>query len=261
MYYKSLKLKIQLQVVDKMKKILSLMLVILTLFACSISVSANEIDPLPMGRIVPAGVENPSKLEVEDQYVLSGINISDIDFITGDFEMVTAASVRSVPVTEPCDQTWRAKYPDTWMWEANRTIQAADDMLTSKYGIRFYSVSQKYWTNNATTPEAMVKDAHSQWGLCDGAKLMIAFTDKALVSGSSSIYGLVENIGKPYLLVTCYGYDENAMTVRHEVGHCYGLKHCKLGTNCVMAEAAPISTYEKICSSHNSSWNSAKTKY
>lgn len=147
------------------------------------------------------------------------------------------------------------------MWEANRTIQAADDMLTDRYGIRFYSVSQKYWTNNATTPESMVRDAHSQWGLRDGAKLMIAFTDKALVSGYYSIFGLVENIGQPYLLVTCYGYEENKMTVRHEVGHCYGLQHCKNGTNCVMAEAAPISTYDSICSTHNTGWNSAKTKY
>lgn len=244
-----------------MKKVLSLMLVIAALLACSVSATAAETDSFPNGRVVPAGVEKPTKEDVEAQYVLSGIEISDIDFITGDHEMVTAASVRSVPVTEPCDQTWRAKYPDTWMWEANRTIQAADDMLTNKYGIRFYSVSQKYWTNNATTPEAMVRDAHSQWGLRDGAKLMIAFTNKALVSNSSTIFGLVEDIGKPYLLVTCYGYNENRMTVRHEVGHCYGLYHCKRGNNCVMAEAAPIGTYDSICSTHNSAWSSAKTKY
>lgn len=244
-----------------MKKILVFMLVISTLLVCSGFATAIGVNSFPNGRVVPDGIEKPSKEDVETQYVLADMEISDIDFITGDYEMVTASSVRSVPVTEPCDQTWRAKYPDSWMWEANRTIKAADDMLTNKYGIQFYSVSQKYWTNNATTPEAMVRDAHRQWGLRDGAKLMIAFTNKTLVSGSSVIFGLVENIGQPYLLVTCYGYNENKMTVRHEVGHCYGLYHCARGTNCVMAEAAPIGTYDSICSRHNSAWHSAKTKY
>lgn len=177
-----------------MKKVLVFMLVISMLLVCSGFATATEAISFPNGRVVSNGIEKPTKEDVETQYVLAGMEISDIDFITGDYEMVTASSVRSVPVTEPCDQTWRAKYPDSWMWEANRTIKAADDMLTNKYGIQFYSVSQKFWTNNATTPEAMVRDAHSQWGLRDGAKLMIAFTNKTLVSGSSTIFGLVENI-------------------------------------------------------------------
>ena len=149
------------------------------------------------------------------------------------------------------------------MWEANRTVTAADDMLTSRYGIQFYSVSQKYWnhTVSGSNPSAMVTNAHTQWGLCDGADIMMAFTDIYLTSGGSPIYGLVESIGSPYLLITCYGYTENCMTVRHEVGHCYGLYHCASGNNCVMAAAAPSSTYNQLCSTHDTQWNSAKTLY
>lgn len=43
----------------------------------------------------------------------------------------------SVPVTSPCDQSWRKKYPDNWMWQANRAITRADDELTNRYGIYY----------------------------------------------------------------------------------------------------------------------------
>lgn len=111
-----------------MKKVLVFMLVISMLLVCSGFATATEAISFPNGRVVSNGIEKPTKEDVETQYVLAGMEISDIDFITGDYEMVTASSVRSVPVTEPCDQTWRAKYPDSWMWEANRTIKAADDI-------------------------------------------------------------------------------------------------------------------------------------
>lgn len=250
-----------------MKKIISIILAVVTLFTCSIcafAADSNNSQHSECYRIVPEGVKKPTKEDVEAQYALSGFSPDSIDFITGDFEMVTAASVRKVAVTEPCDQTWRSKYPDSWMWEAHRTVTAADDMLTSRFGIQFYSVSQKYWDNDISSydPDAMVRNAHAEWGLRDGAKLMIAFTNKYLYDAwGGKIFGLVEDIGRPYLLVSCYGYNENRVTVRHEVGHCYGLIHCKYGTNCVLAEAAPASTYNQLCSDHNSKWNAAKTKY
>ena len=82
-------------------------------------------------------------------------------------------------------------------------------------------------------------------------------------SGVNIVYG-GRQLGKSALLKKAkmdIDFDENKMTVRHEVGHCYGLYHCARGTNCVMAEAAPIGTYNSICSKHNSAWNSVKTKY
>lgn len=86
-----------------MKKILVFMLVISTLLVCSGFATAIGVNSFPNGRVVPDGIEKPSKEDVETQYVLADMEISDIDFITGDYEMVTASSVRSVPVTEPCD--------------------------------------------------------------------------------------------------------------------------------------------------------------
>lgn len=209
---------------------------------------------------VQDGVEKPTKEDIEQTYVFENFTPENNDFLSN--EMVTLATVRSVPVTEPCDKSWRDKYPTTWMWEANRTIQAADDMLTNRWGIQFYSVSQKYWdSENTNNPDSLVAEAHREWGLRDGAKLMIAFTNRLLSVSGGNIYGLVEDIGAPYVLVTCYGFDENAMTVRHEVGHTYNLYHCSASTNCVMAAGAARSKYDSLCSTHNTQWNNNKTRY
>lgn len=210
---------------------------------------------------MPEGITKPTKEQIEKDYIFAGFTPESNDFLST--EMVTLASVRSVPVTEPCDQSWRDKYPTTWMWEANRTVTAADDMLTSRYSIQFYSVSQKYWQNDSSSWDtyAMVREAHLEWGLRDGAKIMFAFTDFMLYDGDSEIFGRVEDIGLPYLLITCYGFDENAMTARHEVGHSYNLTHCSASTNCVMAAGAALSKYNSICSTHNTQWNNNRTRY
>lgn len=73
------------------------MLVISMLLVCSGFATATEAISFPNGRVVSNGIEKPTKEDVETQYVLAGMEISDIDFITGDYEMVTASSVRSVP--------------------------------------------------------------------------------------------------------------------------------------------------------------------
>lgn len=245
------------------KKLISISSALAILMTCSVmmaSASDSEFKPQNEYDYVHEGVEKPTKEDIEKTYVFENFTPENNDFLS--YEMVTMATVRSVAVTEPCDKSWRDKYPTSWMWEANRTIQAADDMLTSRYGIQFYSVSQKYWeSDNTTNPESLVREAHREWGLRDGAKLMIAFTNRILSTPYGNIYGLVEDIGKPYVLVTCYGFDENAMTVRHEVGHAYKLTHCSRTTNCVMAEAATRSKYNSICSQHNSDWNKYKTLY
>lgn len=78
---------------------------------------------------------------------------------------VTRSATISVPVTSPCDQKWRKKYPDNWMWQANRAVTRADDELTSRYGIYYYSVSQKIWNSSSTDSTALVKEAKKEWGL------------------------------------------------------------------------------------------------
>jgi hypothetical protein len=248
-----------------MKKRICLLLAMIMVLSHSLLAFAAETDvevSCP-GRPVPAGIRKPTKAEIDEEYVLAGFSPNSIGFITDDSDLITTTSTISVPVTEPCDKSWRTKYPNSWMWEANRIVQAADDMLTQKFGIRFYSVSQKYWNHNvpASNPSAMVRDAHMQWGLQNGAKLMIAFTDLDLRVNGYPIFGLVEAIGQPYVLATCYGFIENRMTVRHEVAHCYGLTHCSPYSGCVVAAGAPVANYDHLCNSHHTQWEAAKNMY
>lgn len=163
--------------------------------------------------------------------------------------LVTRSITVSVPVTEPCDQYWRKTYPDNWMWQANRAVTAADDPL-EQFGVQFYSVAQKYWTSDNTSSSALVAEARDEWGLTDGASLMIAFSGRS----AGGIMGQVTDIGAPYMIVYDYGHDENKMTVLHEISHSYNMRHCALGTNCWVAEAAPLSTFGKLCPTHKTQW-------
>ena len=191
---------------------------------------------------------------IEDTDPLRDFVPPNIDFMCE--PLVTRSTTISVPVTEPCDQEWRATYPDNWMWQANRAIRDAAAPLKD-FGIQYYSVSQKYWDSSSTTSSALVQEAKDEWGLRDGASLMIAFTGKTY----GGVMGQVSDIGDPYIIVFDYGYDENKMTVLHESGHPYGLRHCTRGTNCVMSEAAPIETFNSMCPSHKSQWEGAKNTY
>lgn len=170
-------------------------------------------------------------------------------------QMVTRSVTYKVAVTEPCDQYWQATYPNNWMWQAHRCVVNADTMLTNKYGIQYYSVSQKYWTSNNTTDEALVAEARREWGLRDGADLMVAFTGR---DGGNTM-GIVDAIGEPYALIFDNGYEYNRETVQHETGHCYGLRHCS-GDNCVMT-AYGMGHIDTICADHNTKWSAAKGKY
>ena len=191
-----------------------------------------------------------SEVDVLEHYIPKNIN----EFCNS---QITRSASIAVPVTSPCDQKWRSKYPDNWMWQANRAITRADDELTSRYGIYFYSVSQKMWDSSGTTSDSLVKEAKSEWGLKDGAKLMIAFTGRKMSDGTM---GQVSEIGKPYVIIINNGYNDNAETVQHEVGHCYGLKHRENDPNCVMT-AIGMGHIGQICSTHNNTWNKNKNKY
>lgn len=168
---------------------------------------------------------------------------------------ITRSASIAVPVTSPCDQKWRNKFPNNWMWQANRAITRADDELTDRYGIYYYSVAQKEWNSSSTTPLTLVKEAKNEWGLTNGAKLMIAFSGRNL----SYTGDIIEN-GKPYAIIINKGYITNAESVQHETGHCYGLGHRQNDNNCVMAESG-TGNIDKICTTHNNKWNNNKNKY
>lgn len=176
-------------------------------------------------------------------------------------QMVTRSVTRQVAVTEPCDKAWRDTYPSNWMWQAHRCVTNADTMLSSKYGIQYYSVSQKYWTSNHTDYVDLLDEVIDEWGLRDEAKLMVAFSGR----DNPDVYG-VAYLNTPHCLIFDNGYEYNRETVQHETGHCYGLDHCQeecsssCTANCVMTESG-MGYIDKICSEHNTKWNNAKNKY
>lgn len=161
-----------------------------------------------------------------------------------------------VPVTSPCDQAWRNIYPNNWMWQANRAITNADNMLSNKFGIEFYSVAQKYWDSSSYSAEGLVAEAKNEWGLTNGASLMIAFTGK----NDGNTMGIVDAIGDPYVLILDHQYEYNRETVQHEVGHAYGLRHRSGDNNCVMT-AVGMGHIDTICSTHEQQWRNNKNKY
>ncbi len=191
---------------------------------------------------------------IKDNDPLRNFVPPDVNFMCE--PLITRSITISVPVTEPCDQVWRETYPDNWMWQANRAVYNAAEPL-SRFGIQYYSVSQKYWDSSSITSSGLVSEAKREWGLRDNASLMVAFTGKTY----DGVMGQVLDIGEPYIIVFDYGFEENKMTVLHETGHSYGLKHCAYGTDCAMSEAAPLSTFESLCSDHVSDWEDAKNIY
>lgn len=231
----------------KKKHVVSVLVTALVL-SCSIVANAADNEENVCNKKAEDG--HVAEIDVLEDYIPKDIN--DLCSIK-----VTRSASISVPVTSPCDQSWREKYPDNWMWQANRAITRADDELTSRYGIYYYSVSQKVWTSNNTTTDALVKEAKDEWGLKDGAKLMIAFTGRKMSDGTM---GEVLKIGSPYAVIVNSGYADNSETVQHETGHCYGLKHRDNDSDCVMT-AVGMGHIGEICSYHNNQWKSNKNKY
>jgi len=225
----------------------TLLLAALTL-SCTMMVSAAEDEGAVCGKQAEPG--HVREVDVLENYIPNDIN--DLCNVK-----VTRSASISVPVTEPCDQSWRSKYPSNWMWQANRAVTRADDELTSRYGIYYYSVAQKEWTSNNTTTSALVQEAKNEFGLTNGAKLMIAFTGRTMSDGTM---GEVLSIGGPYAVIVDSGYADNSETVQHETGHCYGLRHISGDNSCVMT-AAGMGHIGQICTTHNNQWNSNKNKY
>lgn len=173
-----------------------------------------------------------------------------------------------VYVTSPCDDEWRSKY-SSYMYEAGRTVERADDMLYDEFGIDLYSVAQFPWTSSSTTSSGLLDEAKSNHGLTYNgsltAEMMIAFSG-VTPSDDPYITGIA-NVGAPYLVVFDNGYDINAETTQHEVGHTYSLMHCEseIGSSygdkdCVMTSVG-FGYIDKLCTGHYTEWENNANKY
>lgn len=242
------------------KKILAMICCFALSISMVVSASAEDVS-LGTGayRLTPEGVVQPSDAEIQATYLFDGFNERGILFL--DQGLVTASNVRRVRTTQPLDQHWRSRYPTSYMWESHRTVIEAGVFLANNFAISLYSGSQRYWNHNLNGNNSLtlLNDAVIQHGRHDGAALMIAFTTLPLDGGGTM--GRVTRVGAPYALVTCFGFAENAMTTRHEIGHQYNLHHCARGTRCFMAEAAPIGTFNQICAVHRTQFNDNRLRY
>lgn len=172
----------------------------------------------------------------------------------GEEDKVTVYSSIIVNVSSPCDEEWRAKYPNNWMWQANRAIEDADEMMRTRFNIDLRSISQKYWdSNDSADPNgsSLLDEAWNEWGL-SGADLMIAFSAQRSNWGG---WGYVLGSG---CLIFDQGYEANCSVVRHEVGHNYGCDdHYDDATPypyaCVMNDS--YNQYNSLCPTCNSTWS------
>lgn len=139
-----------------------------------------------------------------------------MDFLTQ--QTVTRSATKVVYVNEPCDQSWRNKYPNNWMWQAHRVVIESDHILEDRIGVQLYSKAQKYWDRSSTNGSDQLAEVKREWGL-SGADMMIAFS--AYRPGNTM--GLTYT-GTPYAIIFDYGYDANWGVGQHEVGHTYGLR-------------------------------------
>lgn len=169
-----------------------------------------------------------------------------------------AASI-SVNVQSPLESSWRKNYSNP-QYEARRVVERTDDFLSQKFGIEFNVTSQPDWTvGKATAPADILKDATIQhWKRKED--LMIAFAGPIADKGNRTNFGVAFN-GRPLSLIFDHGYNQNCKSTQHEIGHTYGLQHCK--NTCVMRPGWDDNweLFNHLCSSHDQQWNKNKNKY
>lgn len=168
---------------------------------------------------------------------------------------ITVFSSIIVTVSSPCDEEWRALYPNSWMFEANRAIEDADELMRSEFNIDLRSISQKSWDSNDNADPAsaeLLTEAWNEWGT-SGASLMIAFSAQPSNYGG---WGYVLGSG---CLIFNQGYEANCCVVRHEVGHNYGCSdhyndNPPYPYRCVMNDT--YNQYNDLCPTCHSTWSS-----
>lgn len=168
-----------------------------------------------------------------------------------DIDAISAYAGITINITSPCDEEWRSRYPDTWMWEANQAVEGADDYLISQFGINYLCVAQNYWTSpNGASYSALLDDAKNKLGLGAKGEIMVAFTGEKLNGVAGFALG-----SQPYCLIYDQGRSDNIHVTQHETGHCYGLNHCPENTACIMSKGQNYRFRNQLCSSHHSQWS------
>lgn len=181
----------------------------------TVSAESTQISPAVYIDAVPEGfvpVEDPLR-----DYVPS-----DEDFLCE--VMVTRSIVKQLAVTEPCDQTWRSKYPNNWMWQAHRVVIRSDTILENIIGIQFYSKDQRVWNPTVSGADALWEAANNL--SLNGANIMMAFcgdSDSGWFYESGNKYYAMGMGGGRTAVIWDNGYDSNWGVGEHEIGHCYGL--------------------------------------
>lgn len=125
------------------------------------------------------------------------------------------AAYIQVKVCSPCDDQWRSIYPDTWMSEANKAVELADDQISKWFNIDYQSVAQSTWMSPDGTSSSILSSATNQ-GLKSGAQIMIAFSGRAPGAGG------IAYLNSRYCVVFNQGTTNNGYVARHETGHLYG---------------------------------------
>lgn len=169
---------------------------------------------------------------------------------SGEPDAITVYSSILVSVHTPCDQDWRDTYPDSWMWEASRAIEEADELMIEKFSIDLRVTRQSLWETDTTTGDGsnLLEEAWEDQGL-RSCQLMIAFTGKSFPYGG---WGQVDGAGT---LIIDQGYPANASVVRHEVGHNYGYPDQYTLENppvCFMNDC--YNEFNSICTSCYDTW-------
>ena len=169
---------------------------------------------------------------------------------SGEPDAITVSSSILVSVHTPCDQDWRDTYPDSWMWEASRAIEEADELMIEKFSIDLRVTRQSLWETDTTTGDGsnLLEEAWEDQGL-RSCQLMIAFTGKSFPYGG---WGQVDGAGT---LIIDQGYPANASVVRHEVGHNYGCPDQYTLENppvCFMNDC--YNEFNSICTSCYDTW-------
>ncbi len=227
-----------------MKKLFIALLALSLLICAALPVSAAPADNDRCRRPLAEAPQTSEELALYNA-------LSDMNAEYG--VMPAAEGGHTVNVTTPVDAQFRSRY-SSWAWEVLRAVDDADDYLGQEFNINYNIVSNKMWDSSSNDIDALLDEAIAEWGLRDGAALMIAFT------GRSTGYGGVAYIDSQYCVIADQGRTINTLNVQHETGHCYGLEHC-IYPDCLMAYGATSSNLNNMDSTCHGYWYNHRLMY
>lgn len=186
-------------------------------------------------------------------------NLPNVEPNWEDSKIISRSANIRVTVQTPLEKSWINRFSQ-YYYQSNRIVERIDDYLASKFGIDFVTISQPKWTSiNSKDQDKLLKDAKDKFGK-GKADLMIAFAGPLADTDSFTLFG-VASLSEPYAMLFDHSFQQNCKTCQHEVGHTYGLEHCKKA--CVMKQGWDTNwdLFDHLCSAHFNQWNKNKNKY